>query len=106
MGDGRADLLHHLPENALHRALLTGLLSKVGLWNAEARAYLGFALAQSGRYAEAGDAYRESLRLGPDSAGIHYQISVALGKLGRLDEAESELLEARRQEALHPGAGR
>jgi len=28
-------------ENALHRALLTGLLSKVGLWNAEARAYLG-----------------------------------------------------------------
>jgi ATP-dependent helicase HrpA len=28
-------------ENALHRALLTGLLSKVGLWNAEARVYLG-----------------------------------------------------------------
>ncbi|MGZ6971056.1 MAG: ATP-dependent RNA helicase HrpA, partial [Thermoanaerobaculia bacterium] len=30
-----------LDDNALHRALLTGLLSKVGLWNAEARAYLG-----------------------------------------------------------------
>jgi ATP-dependent helicase HrpA len=28
-------------ENALHRALLTGLLSKVGLWNPEARVYLG-----------------------------------------------------------------
>jgi ATP-dependent helicase HrpA len=28
-------------DNALHRALLTGLLSKVGLWNAEARVYLG-----------------------------------------------------------------
>ena len=28
-------------ENALHRALLTGLLSKVGLWKPEARAYLG-----------------------------------------------------------------
>ena len=28
-------------ENALHRALLTGLLSKVGLWNAEARVYVG-----------------------------------------------------------------
>ncbi len=30
------------PDNdALHRALLTGLLSKVGLWNAEAKIYLG-----------------------------------------------------------------
>ncbi|MDB4994445.1 MAG: ATP-dependent helicase HrpA, partial [Myxococcaceae bacterium] len=28
-------------DNALHRALLTGLLSKVGLWNPEARVYLG-----------------------------------------------------------------
>jgi len=28
-------------ENALHRALLTGLLSKVGLWSSEARVYLG-----------------------------------------------------------------
>jgi ATP-dependent helicase HrpA len=28
-------------EDALHRALLTGLLSKVGLWNQEARVYLG-----------------------------------------------------------------
>jgi tetratricopeptide (TPR) repeat protein len=73
---------------------------------AEARAYLGFALAQSGRYAEAVDAYRASLRLGPESAGIHYQISGALQKLGRFDEAETELEEGRRQQALHPGAGR
>lgn len=28
-------------EDALHRALLTGLLSKVGQWNAEARMYIG-----------------------------------------------------------------
>ena len=28
-------------DDALHRALLTGLLSKVGVWNAEGRAYLG-----------------------------------------------------------------
>jgi ATP-dependent helicase HrpA len=28
-------------DNALHRALLTGLLSKVGVWNAEARVYVG-----------------------------------------------------------------
>ncbi len=28
-------------DGAIHRALLTGLLSKVGLWNAEARVYLG-----------------------------------------------------------------
>jgi ATP-dependent helicase HrpA len=28
-------------DDALHRALLTGLLSKVGVWNAEARSYVG-----------------------------------------------------------------
>jgi ATP-dependent helicase HrpA len=28
-------------DDALHRALLTGLLSKVGVWNAEARVYIG-----------------------------------------------------------------
>ena len=30
-----------MDDNALHRALLTGLLSKVGTWNAEAKIYLG-----------------------------------------------------------------
>jgi len=35
-------------DDALHRALLTGLLSKVGLWNAEARVYVG---ARQTRYA-------------------------------------------------------
>ncbi len=30
-----------MDENALHRALLTGLLSKVGFWHPEARVYLG-----------------------------------------------------------------
>jgi ATP-dependent helicase HrpA len=37
-----------MDDNALHRALLTGLLSKVGTWNAEAKIYLG---ARQNRFA-------------------------------------------------------
>jgi len=42
--------------------------------------------------------YREAIRLGANNADLHYQTAVALGKLGRIDEANAEFALARRLE--------
>jgi Flp pilus assembly protein TadD len=65
---------------------------------AEAHAYLGFALAGSGRYEDALSAYGQALTIGLNNADLHYQMGIALRKLGRMDEARAEFAEATRME--------
>jgi tetratricopeptide (TPR) repeat protein len=60
---------------------------------------LGGALEKRGRYAEAAEHYRESLRLRGD-AMAHYNLGGALAKMGRLDDAIGHWQEAIR---LTPG---
>lgn len=52
---------------------------------------LGLAAFTVGDYAQAVDAYRRSLQMDPSQIAIRNNLAVALGKLGRTDEAKREL---------------
>lgn len=57
---------------------------------------LGTTLYIQGRYVEAEGAYREFLRLAPESAIAYHNLASALRQQGRLQEAEAAYREARR----------
>jgi Tfp pilus assembly protein PilF len=61
---------------------------------AEAHAYYGAALSESGRLTEAVEEYRASLKINPRNADVHYQLGTTLRKLGRFDEAQAEFAAA------------
>ena len=48
---------------------------------------LGFAYAQRGRYTEAIEAFKQTIRIKPDYAKAHYNLGLAYRKLGRYTEA-------------------
>ena len=63
--------------------------------NADAYFNLGNALFTKHQFAPAADAYRESIRLRPDSARAHYNLAICLQWLND-EEAVAEFKEAER----------
>ena len=62
--------------------------------DASAQFNLGFALAAHGKLEEASAAYREHIRLSPDSDVGYNNLGMILGQQGRLDEAIASLRKA------------
>jgi arylsulfatase A-like enzyme/Flp pilus assembly protein TadD len=57
---------------------------------------LGHALFAQGKFQEAGEEYREVIKINANHAGAHYQLARCLSKLGRTEEAAEEHREAAR----------
>jgi tetratricopeptide (TPR) repeat protein len=71
---------------------------------AEAHCYLGNALLEQGRAADATASYREAVRLQPDYAAAHNNLGTALRLQGRLDEALAGFERALRLDPGYPTA--
>ena len=70
----------------------------------EALANLANALVAQKHFDEAVTYYRAALQLNPNSAVLHYDLAVALNRLGNTAESQKELAEAARLKALaNPG---
>ncbi|MBO0738272.1 MAG: tetratricopeptide repeat protein [Alphaproteobacteria bacterium] len=70
----------------------------------DAHFYLGFALCELGRPAEAEASWREALRLRPNYPEAHNNLGALLNDLGRPAEAEASCREALRLRPNYPGA--
>jgi tetratricopeptide (TPR) repeat protein len=72
--------------------------------NAARHDTVGIFYLESGRYAEAIAAFRESLRLEANSAPTHYNLGLAFSNAQRMDEARLEFQEALRLDPTHADA--
>ena len=54
----------------------------------------GNQLLQRGNYAEAADKYEQAVRLEPGGEDLHYNLGIALAKLGKTEEAKQHYAEA------------
>jgi cytochrome c-type biogenesis protein CcmH/NrfG len=64
--------------------------------NAEAWAYLGFALFRSGDSSGAIDAYHSAIKIDKDNPDVWFNLADALRTAGRADEAQQAKAEAER----------
>ena len=69
---------------------------------ATVHAYLGYAYAQTGRFAQAREAYEEALRQQPGDPALDTELGQVLVQLSQNDDAEARFLEAIRSD---PGYG-
>ena len=70
----------------------------------QARSNLGFALARTGRMAEAAGELEAAAGLNPDDAGLRNNLGLALSALGKGEEAHASFLEAIRLDPGYPEA--